>query len=478
MWFIGLILGAALGAAITPSAMFAGGVIGTLIGLYLGQTTKETKVAAHGTAGDEERLQTLEAQVAWLHRETQRLRGEIAGLKGETASAPAPEPAMPQAAMGAAPEESGYAVPSGVFVDPTPTQPGDVQPLADAPEPAAEVLNQAPGRTGGLAESCATGGHRADLVAASHLRQPAGQDRRRPPLFRDRFGPASGRRLRFSCRCSCVCSWGAVGGLAMVAFGWTRCRPAEEGAQPAHWAFGIAPPGGRVRHPLPASFISCWPAMPWSGRRRPSSVSSSSVSPASCWPPPRMAWSSPSSAWPAPSPRRFLASTGSGDPVPLFAYFTLLNLFIVGVSWFKAWRVLNVTGFFFTIGVGMAWAVEHYQAQYFGVTQGFLLFFWALYSATPVLMALFRAPGLGRLERWHPGLRHAPSSASPSSPSWPVTATSWPGPPWRRPSGTAPCGACCSAAGSRPAWSWERCQLGPGHRLRYPRRAPGLRRPR
>ncbi|WP_232219881.1 DUF2339 domain-containing protein [Pseudogulbenkiania sp. MAI-1] len=88
-----------------------------------------------------------------------------------------------------------------------------------------------------------------------------------------------------------------------------------------------------------------------------------------------------------------LAATGSNNPTPLFAYFALLNTFIVGVSWFKNWRLLNVTGFLMTIGVGMAWAIEHYRADYHGISQAFLIFFWGLYSAMPALMALFRAPG-------------------------------------------------------------------------------------
>jgi uncharacterized membrane protein len=38
-----------------------------------------------------------------------------------------------------------------------------------------------------------------------------------------------------------------------------------------------------------------------------------------------------------------LAATGSGNHVLLFSYYTLLNVFILAVSWFKAWRALNLT---------------------------------------------------------------------------------------------------------------------------------------
>jgi uncharacterized membrane protein len=47
-----------------------------------------------------------------------------------------------------------------------------------------------------------------------------------------------------------------------------------------------------------------------------------------------------------------LASTGSGNHALLFSYYALLNAFIFGVSWFKAWRALNLTGWFFTFAVG------------------------------------------------------------------------------------------------------------------------------
>ncbi|HEX7238442.1 MAG TPA: DUF2339 domain-containing protein, partial [Gammaproteobacteria bacterium] len=43
-----------------------------------------------------------------------------------------------------------------------------------------------------------------------------------------------------------------------------------------------------------------------------------------------------------------LASTGSGNHVALFSYYALLDLAILGIAWFKAWRLLNVLGFLFT----------------------------------------------------------------------------------------------------------------------------------
>jgi uncharacterized membrane protein len=77
----------------------------------------------------------------------------------------------------------------------------------------------------------------------------------------------------------------------------------------------------------------------------------------------------------------------------LFSYFLLLNLFIISVNWFKGWRELNMSGFFFTLVIGMGWAFRSYQPSDFPVSETFLILFFLLYSATPVLFNLFNAPG-------------------------------------------------------------------------------------
>ena len=43
-----------------------------------------------------------------------------------------------------------------------------------------------------------------------------------------------------------------------------------------------------------------------------------------------------------------LASTGGGSHVALFSFYALLNLGILLIAWFKAWRSLNLLGFAFT----------------------------------------------------------------------------------------------------------------------------------
>ena len=87
-----------------------------------------------------------------------------------------------------------------------------------------------------------------------------------------------------------------------------------------------------------------------------------------------------------------LISTGSGDHVVLFSYYALLNLAIFAIAWMRAWRVLNLVGFFFTYAIGTAWGVLRYDHVLFASTEPFLLAYFAIYLAIPILNALRQAP--------------------------------------------------------------------------------------
>ncbi len=82
-----------------------------------------------------------------------------------------------------------------------------------------------------------------------------------------------------------------------------------------------------------------------------------------------------------------LASTGQGSHVMLFSYYLVLNLGIFAVAWRKAWRVLNLVGFAFTFVIGTVWGVTKYQPDQFGSTEPFLVTFFLLYVAVPILYA-------------------------------------------------------------------------------------------
>ncbi len=78
-------------------------------------------------------------------------------------------------------------------------------------------------------------------------------------------------------------------------------------------------------------------------------------------------------------------STGSGNHVALFSYYTVLNAAILGIAWYKSWRVLNLLGFAFTFGIGTAWGALHYVPGHYASTQPFLALFFAFYLLIPLL---------------------------------------------------------------------------------------------
>jgi uncharacterized membrane protein len=86
-----------------------------------------------------------------------------------------------------------------------------------------------------------------------------------------------------------------------------------------------------------------------------------------------------------------LASTGQGSHVMLFSYYAVLNAGIVAIAWAKAWRLLNLLGFAFTFVIGLLWGAKAYRPEYFATTEPFLLLFFAMYVAIPLLFARRRA---------------------------------------------------------------------------------------
>lgn len=82
-----------------------------------------------------------------------------------------------------------------------------------------------------------------------------------------------------------------------------------------------------------------------------------------------------------------LASTGSGNHVALFTYLAVLNAGLLGIAWFKAWRLLNTIGFFGTFGIGLAWGLRAYTPQLFASTEPFLALFFLMYVGIGLLFA-------------------------------------------------------------------------------------------
>lgn len=89
-----------------------------------------------------------------------------------------------------------------------------------------------------------------------------------------------------------------------------------------------------------------------------------------------------------------LAGSETGSHVMLFSYYLLLNGLILAVSWFKAWRGLNLVGFVFTFIIGYLWGTANYQPQHFATVEPFVLAFFAMYLVIPILFAQRQPPRL------------------------------------------------------------------------------------
>lgn len=82
-----------------------------------------------------------------------------------------------------------------------------------------------------------------------------------------------------------------------------------------------------------------------------------------------------------------LVSTGQGNHVSLFSYYLLLGVAIAAVAWLRAWRALNLLGFFATFGVATLWGTLTYQPEYLSSTEPFLVAFFLLYLAASLMYA-------------------------------------------------------------------------------------------
>lgn len=82
-----------------------------------------------------------------------------------------------------------------------------------------------------------------------------------------------------------------------------------------------------------------------------------------------------------------LVSTGQGSHVALFSYYLLLGVAIATLAWRKAWRALNLLGFFATFGIATLWGVLQYRPGQFATTEPFLVAFFLVYLAASLLYA-------------------------------------------------------------------------------------------
>lgn len=357
MWFVGLLIGLVLGGMAGGGAwMLSGGLLGWAGGLIYSDQFRR-------------RPRQLEQRVDALEKSVRQLSRQLAALQ------PAPQQA-PQAIPESEPEP----------VDP---------PVPAKPELTLDSLFQ----------------HRPTLSAASetpHDFEPA-PEKMESPLPQDGwlsrllkgnilakigviilfFGVASGLKLAVDVGLfpiSVRLMLGALAAISMALFGFHRAQ------QPEQRHFGQALQGGGlgILYLLVYSMLARYQLI----TETPAFVLFTLIGVACVLAAARqdarsLAVLGISGAFLAP----VMAAGAGGSQITLFSYFLLLNSFIIGVNWFKGWRGLNISGFIFTLVIGMNWAHQAYQPSDFPVSETFLILFFLLYSATPVLFNLFNAPG-------------------------------------------------------------------------------------
>lgn len=91
-----------------------------------------------------------------------------------------------------------------------------------------------------------------------------------------------------------------------------------------------------------------------------------------------------------------LASSGNDNHIVLFSYYAILNAGIFIIAWFKAWRPINLLGFFFTWAIGIVWGVTRYSPDHYLSSQLFLMLFFVFYVGITVCYAFRQAPQIKR----------------------------------------------------------------------------------
>jgi uncharacterized membrane protein len=74
-----------------------------------------------------------------------------------------------------------------------------------------------------------------------------------------------------------------------------------------------------------------------------------------------------------------LTSTGEGSHIALFSYFLIINIAITWIAQQRAWKLLNLVGFFFTFTIGIGWGLRSWQPELLWSTEPFLIAHLLLY---------------------------------------------------------------------------------------------------
>lgn len=381
MWLLGGAIGLVVGALVGGSGAALGALVGAALGAWIGSMQRNT--------GEQE--SALSARLARMEGDLARLRWEVDELK---ATKPAPEVAAPRVTT---PPPEAIKPPPHAAVGAATVE------HAAMPEmkPVAAASRIATPAGAPIADTTAV---TREPVAAEPIEIPswlarfwAGNPLVKIGVILLFFGVASGLRLAAEYGLLPVpvrLFLAAAAAVGLIGFGFSKARDIR------HRVFGLALQGGGfallylVAYFMLARYTLIGPGAAFLVFAL---LGVACVGLAARQDGPALAVLGLSGAFLAP----VLAGGGSDSPLALFSYFALLNAFILVVDWFRAWRVLNIAGFIFTLAIGMAWGIDRYEDRHYLVTQGFLLLFLIAYSAMPVLTALFRAPGLNG---WRDGM--------------------------------------------------------------------------
>jgi uncharacterized membrane protein len=361
-----VVVGAALGANLgTEGIHFLGAMLGALAGLAI----SEVIYIRGAVAGVRTELRDLRANI---ERRTTRTEAGVAGTKVESAPARAAPRAEPVSYYERAPSQPAVPPPA-----PAAAVPGSREQPALTPEDRQRPISQpveppGDGPLAALLRDYFTGGNalvRAGVVVllfgVGFLLRYLAEHTRIPIEFR-------------------LCGV-AVGALVLLVLGW-RLRTRRPG-------YALALQGGAVG----ILYLTVFSALHLYSLLSPSAafallaaISALSATLAVLQNSLAVALLSVTGGFLAP----FLASTGHGDHVALFSYFALLNGVILGIAWFRSWRMLNVAGFAFTFVLSTLWGVLQYRPEDLASSEPFLAGFFLLYVAIAVLYSIRQAPVL------------------------------------------------------------------------------------
>ncbi|MDR1975448.1 MAG: DUF2339 domain-containing protein [Campylobacteraceae bacterium] len=81
-----------------------------------------------------------------------------------------------------------------------------------------------------------------------------------------------------------------------------------------------------------------------------------------------------------------LLSSGKGEHIILFSYYTIVSLALVLISRWRSWRFLNLIGFAFTVVTTALWYAKSYRADFYIETQLFIVANLLIFGVLAVLL--------------------------------------------------------------------------------------------